>query len=46
MAKSIHEFKVEFVYLCVGEKRKISFEITVIILRYIRNVKSSIQKGF
>ena len=37
MEKSIHGFKVEFVYLCVGEKKNNSFEIAVIILRYIIN---------
>ena len=47
MDKSIHEVKAEFVYLCVRGRKKInsfSFEITVIILRHIRNVL--IQKGF
>ena len=43
MENSIHEFKVEFVYLCVGEN---SFVITVIILRYIRNVNPIFRKDF
>ena len=30
MKKSIHELKEEFVYLCVCEREKNSFEITVI----------------
>ena len=38
MEKNIHEFKVEFVSLCVGEEKNNSFEITVIILRYTKNV--------
>ena len=40
MEKSIHEPKAEFVYLCVREKKNNSLEISVIILRYIRNVIS------
>ena len=40
MEKSIHELRAEFVYLCVREKKKNSLEISVIILRYIRNVIS------
>ena len=46
MEKNIHEFKVEFVYLCVGEKKNNSFEITVIILRYTRNVNVLFKKDF
>ena len=44
MEKSIHEQKAEFVYLFVREKKKYSFEISVIILRYIRNVNLSFSK--
>ena len=33
MEKSIHDLKVEFVYLCAGEKKYNSFETAVIILR-------------
>ena len=44
MEKSIHELKVEFVYLCAGEKKYNSFETAVIILRYIRNVNIFFQK--
>ena len=33
MKKSIHKLKVEFVYLCVWEKKINSFEITVIIFK-------------
>ena len=47
MEKSIHELKAEFVYLSVREKKNCSFEIIVIILRYIYNkCKFPIQKGF
>ena len=46
MEKSIHEFKVEFVYLCVGQKKNNICEITVIILRYIRNVNLLFKKEF
>ena len=43
MEKSIHEQqKAEFVYLCVREEK--NFEITVIILRYIRNFNLSYSK--
>ena len=41
MEKSIHEIKVEFVYLCVREKK-----ITVITLRYIKNVNLLFKKDF
>ena len=41
MEKRIHEQKAELVYLCVREKKNNSFEITVMILRYIRNVNFS-----
>ena len=44
MEKSIHEQqKAELVYLCVREK-KVNFEITLIILKYIRNVNLSYSK--
>ena len=33
-------------YLCVGEKKNNSFEITVIILRYTRNVNLLFKKDF
>ena len=47
MEKSIHELKVEFVHLCVRERKKNnSFEITVIIFRVYKKYKSSIQKEF
>ena len=39
MEKTIHKFKVKFMYSCVGEKKN-SFEITVIISRYTTNVIS------
>ena len=43
MEKSIPELKAEFVcIMCGGEKKNNSFEIHVIILRYIY----PIQKGF
>ena len=41
MEKSIHEQKAEFVYCCIREKKNNSFEISIIILRYIRNVNLS-----
>ena len=41
MEKSIHEQKAEFVYLCVKKKKNNSFEISVIILRYVGNVNLS-----
>ena len=44
MEKSIHEQKVEFVYLCVRVKKNNSFETSVIILSYIRNVNLSYSK--
>ena len=38
MEKNIHEQqKGEFVYFCIREKKN-KFKITVIVLRYIRNV--------
>ena len=42
--KSIHKLKGEFAYLGVREKRNNSFEITVIILRYIGNVNLLFKK--
>ena len=42
--KNIHEQKAEFVYFCVIEKKKNRFEISVIILRYIRNENLSYSK--
>ena len=44
MEKSIHEQKAEFLYLCVREKKNNTFEISVIILRYIRNENLSYSK--
>ena len=44
--KSIHKFKVEFEYLCVGEKKNNRFEITVIILRYTKNVNLLFKQDF
>ena len=41
MEKSIDEQKAEFVYLCVKKKKNNSFEISVIILRYVGNVNLS-----
>ena len=41
MEKSNHEQKAEFVYCCIREKKNNSFEISIIILRYIRNVNLS-----
>ena len=46
MEKSIHELKVEFVHLCVRERKNNSFEITVIIFRAYKKYRSSIQKEF
>ena len=46
MEKSIHELKVEFVHLCVREKKNNSFEITVIIFGAYKKCKSLIQKEF
>ena len=43
--KSIHELKAEFVCVCVCEKKN-SFEIHVIILRYMRNVNLPFKKDF
>ena len=43
MEKSFHEQqKAEFAYLCVREKK--NFEVTVMILRYVRNVNLSYSK--
>ena len=44
MEKRIHEQKAEFVYLCVRVKKNNSFETSVIILSYIRNVSLSYSK--
>ena len=41
MEKSIHEQKAEFVYCCIRENKNNSFEISIIILRYIRTVNLS-----
>ena len=46
MEKNIHEFKVEFVYFCMGLKKNKTFEITVIILRYTRNVNLLFKEDF
>ena len=46
MEKNIREFKVEFVYFCMGLKKNKTFEITVIILRYTRNVNLLFKKDF
>ena len=47
MKKCIPEPKVEFVCMCVRDKKKNnSFEIHVIILRYIRNVNFPFKKDF
>ena len=46
MEKSIRELKVEFVHLCVREKKNNSFEITVIILGHIKNVNLLFKKNF
>ena len=43
MEKSIPEQKAEFVYCCVREKKN-KFEISTIILRYIRNINLSYSK--
>ena len=42
--KKVHEQKAEFVYLRLREKKNNSFEISVIILGYIRNVDLSYSK--
>ena len=44
MQKSIHEQKAEFVHLCIRKKKNNSFAISVIILRYIRNINLSYSK--
>ena len=45
MEKSIHDLEVEFVHLCVCERKKNnSFEIMVIIFRAFKECKSRIQK--
>ena len=45
--KSIPELKAEFVcIMCGGEKKNNSFEIHVIILRYIKNVNLPFKKDF
>ena len=46
MEKSVHELKVEFVHLCVREKKNNSLEITVITFRAYKKCKSPIQKEF
>ena len=47
MEKSIPELKAEFVcIMCGGEKKNNSFEIHVIILRYIKNVNLPFKKDF
>ena len=45
MKQSIPELKAEFMCMCVREKNN-SFEINVIILRYIRNVNLPFKKDF
>ena len=44
MEKSIHELKVEFVYLILREKKINSLEITVITFKVFKKCKSLIQK--
>ena len=44
MEKSIHEQKAELLYLYVREKKNSSIKISVMILRYIRNVNLSYSK--
>ena len=47
MAKRFHELKVEFVYLRVWERKKLTaFEIIVIIFKSYKKCKSSVQKEF
>ena len=46
MEKSIPELKAEFECLCATEKKNNSFEIHVIILRYIRNINLPFKKDF
>ena len=36
--KKVSMSKVEFMYLCVREKKNNNFEISVIILKYMRNL--------
>ena len=45
MGKSILELKAEFACMCVREKNN-SFEIDVIILRFIRNANLPFKKYF
>ena len=44
MEKNIYESKAGLVYLCLRERKNNSFEIFLIILRYIRNVNLSYSK--
>ena len=45
-AKSIHELKLEFVYLILREKKINSLEITAITFKVFKKCKSLIQKKF
>ena len=44
--KGIPELKAKFVCMCVWERKNNSFEIHIIILRYIRNVNLPFKKDF
>ena len=44
MEKSIYEQKAEFLYCCVREKKNNSFGISIVILRYMRNINLSYSK--
>ena len=44
--KGIPELKAELVCIVCGREKKISFEIYVIILRYIKNVNPPFKKDF
>ena len=46
MEKSIPDLKAGFVCMCVRENKNNSFEIHLIILRYIRNVNLPLKKDF
>ena len=46
MEKSIPELKVEFLCMCVRERKNNSFKIHVIILMYMKNVILPFKKDF
>ena len=47
MEKSIHELKVEFVHLCVRERKKTTaLTLLLSFLGYIRNINLLFKKNF